>query len=92
MSQLISGLAKTTHPLSPGRIENSIAVVGGTASVPVEVTITPSKTLEMASVDLVFLLDDSATMIQNDPEEKRLTCIRQLVALIRYGGRVDYAA
>ena len=83
---LIRNLWKHTNPQPPGRMEGDLAVVGGSASVPVELHIEGIEEAEgqPAGVDLVFLIDNSGSMKPDapcsDPDGYRFSTIKALCA------------
>ncbi|MBN1146539.1 MAG: VWA domain-containing protein [Anaerolineales bacterium] len=82
---LIRNLWKLTHPQPPGHMEGYTAVVGGSASVPVELHMEGIESLgQPVGVDLVFLIDNSGSMKpdppHSDPDGERFAAVQVLSA------------
>ena len=59
---LIRGLTKVPIPHPPGHMDGYTAVVGGSASVPIELTLEGVVEKQPVGVDIVFLVDNSGSM------------------------------
>lgn len=79
---LISSLSKTVEALAPGVMQGDMAVVSGSAFVPVELNLRGLQAQGAAGVDIVFLVDHSGSMKSDspysDPDGERFKCIRTL--------------
>ncbi|MFC1660794.1 VWA domain-containing protein [Gemmatimonadota bacterium] len=82
--RMISPLWKLPDPAPPGQILQGAvpptAVVGGVDSVPVELHFQNSPQPVQAGIDIVFLIDHSGSMKQNDPDNDRFTAIKDLIS------------
>lgn len=80
---LVNNIWKEPHPLPPGQlITGSIpptAQVDGGASVPVELRMEGIQQTIPVGVDLVFLIDNSGSMDNSDPDGKRFDAIQSLI-------------
>ena len=75
-----SAFTKRPFPQPPGHLEGVMAVVGGTASVPIELHIEGTETPGAVGMDLVFLVDQSGSMSDSDPDKQRFKAIKHLSA------------
>jgi hypothetical protein len=82
-----SNLSKKPKPLLPGQLLDYLddtAVVGGSASVPIELHMESYETTGPAGVDIVFLIDNSGSMKYDfpysDPHGERFKTIKTLSA------------
>lgn len=76
---LIIDLNKQTIPIAPGFLENGIAEVGATDSVPVEFKFFGENISEPSGISIVFLIDNSRSMEYMDSNKDRFRAIRTLV-------------
>ena len=79
---LLTNLWKRPDPHPPGEfVAGSIpptANVGGPDSVPIELHLEGISLQDQVGVDIIFLIDNSATMDSNDSDNKRYAAIRDL--------------
>ena len=78
---LITNMKKEPKPHPPGYVEPenpSTAVVGGSDSIPIELSFEGMEQQVPVGVYLAFLVDNSGSMDDNDPQEKRFRAIIDL--------------